>query len=88
VIERIEEDKTNATQPVKKEISEKEEELRKRKGDAKEAEGWIESAAEESLEEKVERMMVNPLYVLNPMPTQNQRKAQKTLQNSINSKSV
>lgn len=88
MIERIEEDKTNATQPVKKEISEKEEELRKRKGDAKEAEGWIESAAEESLEEKVERMMVNPLYVLNPMPTQNQRKAQKTLQNSINSKSV
>jgi hypothetical protein len=88
VIERIEEDKTNATQPVKKEISEKEEELRKRKGDAKEAEGWIESAAEESLEEKVERMMMNPLYVLNPMPTQNQRKAQKTLQNSINSKSV
>ena len=83
VIERIEEDKTNATQPVKKEISEKEEELRKRKGDAKEAEGWIESAAEESLEEKVERMMVNPLYVLNPMPTQNQRKAQKTLQNSM-----
>ena len=76
MIERIEEDKTNATQPVKKEISEKE------------AEGWIESAAEESLEEKVERMMVNPLYVLNPMPTQNQRKAQKTLQNSINSKSV
>lgn len=88
MIERIEEDKTNATQPVKKEISEKEEELRKRKGDAKEAEGWIESAAEESLEEKVERMMMNPLYVLNPMPTQNQRKAQKTLQNSINSKSV
>lgn len=88
MIERIEEDKTNATQPVNKEISEKEEELRKRKGDAKEAEGWIESAAEESLEEKVERMMVNPLYVLNPMPTQNQRKAQKTLQNSINSKSV
>ena len=88
MIERIEEDKTNATQPVKKEISEKEEELRKRKGDAKEAEGWIESAAEESLKEKVERMMVNPLYVLNPMPTQNQRKAQKTLQNSINSKSV
>lgn len=88
MIERIDEDKTNATQPVKKEISEKEEELRKRKGDAKEAEGWIESAAEESLEEKVERMMVNPLYVLNPMPTQNQRKAQKTLQNSINSKSV
>lgn len=88
MIERIEEDKTNATQPVKKEISEKEEELRKRKGDAKEAQGWIESAAEESLEEKVERMMVNPLYVLNPMPTQNQRKAQKTLQNSINSKSV
>lgn len=88
MIERIEEDKTNATQPVKKEISEKEEELRKRKGDAKEAEGWIESAAEESLEEKVERMMVNPLYVLNPLPTQNQRKAQKTLQNSINSKSV
>lgn len=88
MIERIEEDKTNATQPVKKEISEKEEELRKRKGDAKEAEGWIESAAEESLEEKVERMMVNPLYVLNPMPTQNQRKAQKTLQNSINSKPV
>ena len=88
MIERIEEDKTNATQPVKKEISEKEEELRKRKGDAKEAEGWIESAAEESLEEKVERMMVKPLYVLNPMPTQNQRKAQKTLQNSINSKSV
>lgn len=88
MIERIEEDKTNATQPVKKEISEKEEELRKRKGDAKEAEGWIESAAEESLEEKVERMMVNPLYVLNPMPTQNQRKAQKTLQNSVNSKSV
>lgn len=73
---------------MKKEISEKEEELRKRKGDAKEAEGWIESAAEESLEEKVERMMVNPLYVLNPMPTQNQRKAQKTLQNSVNSKSV
>ena len=88
MIERIEEDKTNATQPVKKEISDKEEELRKRKGDAKEAEGWIESAAEESLEEKVERMMVNPLYVLNPMPTQNQRKAQKTLQNSVNSKSV
>ena len=88
MIERIEEAKTNATQPVKKEISEKEEELRKRKGDAKEAEGWIESAAEESLEEKVERMMMNPLYVLNPMPTQNQRKAQKTLQNSINSKSV
>ena len=88
MIERIDEDKTNATQPVKKEISEKEEELRKRKGDAKEAVGWIESAAEESLEEKVERMMVNPLYVLNPMPTQNQRKAQKTLQNSINSKSV
>ena len=88
MIERIDEDKTNATQPVKKEIFEKEEELRKRKGDAKEAEGWIESAAEESLEEKVERMMVNPLYVLNPMPTQNQRKAQKTLQNSINSKSV
>lgn len=88
MIERIEEDKTNATQPVNKEISEKEEELRKRKGDAKEAEGWIESAAEESLEEKVERMMVNPLYVLNPMPTQNQRKAQKTLQNSVNSKSV
>ena len=88
MIERIEEDKTNATQPVKKEISEKEEELRKRKGDAKEAEGWIESAAEESLEEKVERMMMNPLYVLNPMPTQNQRKAQKTLQNSINSISV
>lgn len=88
MIERIDEDKTNATQPVKKEISEKEEELRKRKGDAKEAEGWIESAAEESLEEKVERMMMNPLYVLNPMPTQNQRKAQKTLQNSINSKSV
>lgn len=88
MIERIEEDKTNATQPVKKEISEKEEELRKRKGDAKEAEGWIESAAEESLEEKVERMMMNPLYVLNPMPTQNQRKAQKTLQNSVNSKSV
>lgn len=88
MIERIDEDKTNATQPVKKEISEKEEELRKRKGDAKEAEGWIESAAEESLEEKVERMMVNPLYVLNPMPTQNQRKAQKTLQNSVNSKSV
>lgn len=88
MIERIEEDKTNATQPVKKEISEKEEELRKRRGDAKEAEGWIESAAEESLEEKVERMMVNPLYVLNPMPTQNQRKAQKTLQNSVNSKSV
>ena len=88
MIERIDEDKTNATQPVKKEISEKEEELRKRKGDAKEAEGWIESAAEESLEEKVERMMVNPLYVLNPMPTQNQRKAQKTLQNSVNRKSV
>ena len=88
MIERIDEDKTNATQPVKKEISEKEEELRKRKGDAKEAEGWIESAAEESLEEKVERMMVNPLYVLNPMSTQNQRKAQKTLQNSVNSKSV
>lgn len=88
MIERIEEDKTNATQPVKKEISEKEEELRKRRGDAKEAEGWIESAAEESLEEKVERMMMNPLYVLNPMPTQNQRKAQKTLQNSVNSKSV
>ena len=88
MIERIEEDKTSATQPVNKEISEKEEELRKRKGDAKEAEGWIESAAEESLEEKVERMMVNPLYVLNPMPTQNQRKAQKTLQNSVNSKSV
>lgn len=88
MIERIDEDKTNATQPVKKEISEKEEELRKRRGDAKEAEGWIESAAEESLEEKVERMMVNPLYVLNPMPTQNQRKAQKTLQNSVNSKSV
>ena len=88
MIQRVEKDKTNATQPAKKEISEKEEELRKRKGDAKEAEGWIESAAEESLEEKVERMMVNPLYVLNPMPTQNQRKAQKTLQNSINSEFV
>lgn len=88
MIECVEEDKTNADSLEKKKFSEKEEELRKRKGDAKEAEEWIEPAAEESLEEKVERMKVNPLYVLNPMPSQNQRKAQKTLQNSMGTRRV
>ena len=83
MIERVEEDKPNASQPAKQEFSEKEGEVRKRKGDTQEAEGWVESAAEESLEEKAERMKTDPLYVLNPMPTQNQRKAQKTLQNSM-----
>ena len=86
MIERIEETKPNASKPAKKELSEREGEVRKRKGDSPEAEEWIEPTAEESLEEKIERLRVNPLYVLNPMPTQNQRKAQKTLQNSVSAR--
>lgn len=62
-----------------------EEELRKRKGELPNTSSeWIEEndSAEQIFEKKVLEMKKDPLYILNPVPTMNQRKAQKTLQNS------
>lgn len=63
-----------------------EEEIRKRKGELPNASSeWIEEndSAEQIFEKKILEMKKDPLYILNPVPTMNQRKAQKTLQNSI-----
>lgn len=69
-----------------------ESELRQRKGEKGEKDGWVESemsakeeddAAEKEFEERILQTQRDPLYILNPFPTANQRKAQKTLRKSI-----
>ena len=61
--------------------------LRKRKGEKEESiqEAWIEEpndSAEIAIEQKVKGMRKDPLLLLNPLPTQTQRAAQKTLRQS------
>ena len=76
-------------QPLKQKVDESE--LRQRKGEKEEKEGWVDSetnaneedaAAEQAFEEIVMQTQRDPLYILNPFPTANQRKAQKTLRKS------
>ena len=77
------------TQPPKQKVEESE--LRQRKGEKEEKEGWVETetnvneedaAAEKAFEKIVVQSQRDPLYILNPFPTANQRKAQKTLRKS------
>ena len=60
--------------------------LRKRKGELKEEETWVEptnNAAEDLLEQKITQMRRDPLFILNPLPSSSQRKAQSLLRKSI-----
>ena len=68
-----------------------ESELRQRKGEKEEKSEWVnteESSTEENdnaeviFEEKVLQSQRDPLYMLNPFPSTNQRNAQKTLRKS------
>ena len=65
--------------------TQKKEEVRKRKGDEEVAlEQWVEPEddVDAALEEKIKEMKKDPLFILNPIPTASQRRAQKTLRKS------
>lgn len=65
--------------------TQKKEEVRKRKGDEEVAsEQWVEPEddVDSALEEKIKKMKKDPLFILNPIPTASQRRAQKTLRKS------
>lgn len=67
-------------------VTSDEETIRKRnEPDSKDSSSeWVEKedAGEIAFEEKIEAFKKDPLYILNSMPSNNQRKAQKTLQKS------
>ena len=66
--------------------TQKREEVRKRKGDEEvAAEQWVEpeNDTDAALEEKIKKMKKDPLFILNPIPTASQRRAQKTLRKSF-----
>ena len=61
------------------------EEVRNRKGDGEAAtEQWMEpeETADIAFEERIMKMKKDPLFILNPIPTASQRRAQKTLRKS------
>lgn len=70
---------------IEKQNKEKEEELRKRKGEVGKGEEWIEPGEgdDAAFEYSITKMRKNPLFILNPFPTSSQRKAQKTLRKSM-----
>ena len=79
------EQETTSTNKSNKAISD-EETIRQRKEPISKdsSSEWVEKedASEVAFEEKIEAFKKDPLYILNSMPSNNQRKAQKTLQKS------
>ena len=91
-IREVKEEKQGSPTPQTPKQKVEESELRHRKGEKGEKEGWVESeikadeendAAEKAFEERIIQTKRDPLYILNPLPTASQRKAQKTLRKSM-----
>ena len=77
--------KTQNLNEIKKKESD-DNEIRQRNATTQQqpSEEWVEDdSAEVAFEEKLNEMKKDPLFILSPIPTKNQRAAQKTLQKSI-----